>query len=903
MTPKLRTILFNKALAATELLTNPTFASNLTSWGVGSGTGSWSYHSGSGAAKSPIGSGVTTTDDLSQACSFMATAVHKIMYSVTLDITTGNHPTYAVFKFKRSGSVITTKTIKLFLNETTQESEFNYRDDNYDEIAVAFTKHTSDVIDYYVNYFKVQKGTIVKEPLGFKDIALRNDRDEETSSLVEFFESSFQWWGSSLALIQSIETDQGPDATIELWIDVTFSYDYVYEKLYEGLLDVSLLEEASSGPTPYKMKVPMINTDFKSTIVNRKATPVDIQSLTDQDGKPCDPMTAVLARLTPQKVRANAIFNQFKAWDYGFQYGPSETSPDFMYEINENDFVGIDLEDEIQSDITTKNSVAPVGTNDRTIGLYNMEYAGVYDFDIKLNYCLKVAKYGFDPGTSEGYLNTGALLKVFIQINDDDPIEFTTTETGTPSGSHVPGNIYSEYTIYEYADTLTLKKGDVVRIYGKDQGEGFGYGNNTITIFFFQLVLLGQDNSGILWSGQTPPTTPPTGLDSHIYIVADTVYPTTEAEAFFSHDVGAAIVERLSGKRDSFESNYLGGAATKAKQYGSNGFGYAFLEMKGLHIRRYLLADKPFFNSLLDWFIRLRNVHSLGMAFETIDGEEKVVVEELEKFFDDSSTSVDLDNVPGILRNYDASRIIKKVDGGYNVWQAQTTSGIDDPQTKTTWSMDFRRIGTNFSIVADIVTASIAMELTRRQTIEKSKDFQLDNNTFLLAINPTPAGDGRFLPELDENFSDVDNLLNPETRYNYRLWPIWNFIKWMPFFNGALQQKLSSVWKFSGGEGNFDVEGIMDNTSGDMLDNDELISQRQDIPVDIERKRTGYLHLPQVYKINMPMSWQTYKTIRSLPRKAIGISRTNTGHIKCFIKTCKYWLFKSKVELQVWIKP
>lgn len=289
---------------------------------------------------------------------------------------------------------------------------------------------------------------------------------------------------------------------------------------------------------------------------------------------------------------------------------------------------------------------------------------------------------------------------------------------------------------------------------------------------------------------------------------------------------------------------------------------------------------------------------------------EVLRIEEKAHWYDDSETSVDLSFVQNITKVYDREHQFNQVEIGYQKWNAEDVSGIDDPQTKHTYSSIFQRIGQKITLFSRFIAAGLTIEVTRRTTREKSADYKYDNDTFIIALNPntididpeTSPDLTDFQPEFDENFTSVSNLQNSDSRYNLRLTPARNLIRWLNYLSGCLQFYSSSVFKFVSGEGNYDMESTMMGISNGCDDPSdyagEELSEKQDIPIS-----SDYLFIPEPLQITgLPLSWDEYKTIRDNPKKAIGISQTDEDHVKCFIKSLEYNLFSGTCDLTVWPK-
>ncbi len=272
-------------------------------------------------------------------------------------------------------------------------------------------------------------------------------------------------------------------------------------------------------------------------------------------------------------------------------------------------------------------------------------------------------------------------------------------------------------------------------------------------------------------------------------------------------------------------------------------------------------------------------------------------VEEVEHFYDPDYV-LTISNIRDITRKYDNDKIYNKINMGYNTWKSEDIQGIDDTQTQHIYSTRFEKIGQTITLWSDFIAASLAIETTRRKTITESTDYKFDDSTFIIAINPDDVSPDVYRPELDEEFSSIENLQDSELRYNTRLSVAHNFLRWRKWFNGCLQNFLTSYYKFVRGEGNFDMITTMVEQSPDCLDesfDNQPLSEKQDIPVQNE-----FIHLPNYYEFEVPLDWEDYKIIRNNRKKAIGISLTDDNHVALFIDQLDYNVMHAKAKISGW---
>lgn len=736
---------------------------------------------------------------------------------------------------------------------------------------------------------------VINEPDGWKDCRLKLERDKNFHSLIEYFDGSFIFYGDNgivnggIDYIKEVEQTQGFDAQITITIEVSFD-GYTYDPLFTGQLNLSLAQEIPDN----KIQVPIVRDDFWSKFINRLDTPVNIQSQLSLDNEDVNQFDSVNLNLTPQVLQAKYLNEQ----DDG-EY--SEFDGVGYYQITPNNIVLSEIEDTYSLPFAY-NADIPVWWLDAA-------YDGLYHFDLRAEISQLVNVLGNNV-LSE--LVSGGLTSpttfVFVK-NEETAINFSRVDNvASYNGSSVyscwdtpPGGgvIALGSTIFSYSTSIQLKKGDVIRVYlhrtsGSDNVKAFLWGKNGTPCL--DTSFLPKD----VQSGQPPGMV---DIPTYFSVIAETVYPESNAFSFLVHDAAGQICDRIISQYQSFYSEHLGSNDTIYRQYNADGCGWKYAIAKGLQIRQYSLIEKPFFLSFNQWWKGINPILCLGLGYEEINGSQVVRIEEMDHFYDASSTSLDISNVRQITRVYDQDVIFKTVRVGYSKWQSEDVSGIDDPQTKHTYATRFVKTGTELIIESDFIGASLAIETTRRKTRLKSADYKFDNDTFIIAINPTPTVVSPetspnvvdFLPELDENFTSITNLLFSETRYNSRITPARNLMRWIRYVSGCLQSYIDSKFKFASGEGNYDMTSDMSNVSDGCNEYKPEIAENEDIPV-----YNDPLHLALQYEIKVPLEWEDYLTIRENRKKAIGISQTTTGHVKFFIDTLEYELVKGIATIKAW---
>lgn len=875
----------------------------------------------------------------------------------------------------------------------------------------------------------------ISDPGGWDTAKIKLERNEKYHSLVELYDQPFTFYGEDnthnggLDYIRDIEETQGVDADIRIKVEVNFGDGY--DVLFVGLLDLSQIKEVDF----YKADIPVLRDDFWTKFINRESTPVDVQSTTDLDGNDVDVIDPLELTLTSQKI--NKVYDAYLKDSFAVDES----------DWNTNRYVQLSMDTIVLDELKTSFIIPNTWNTEIPAWIFEFKENGVYAFDIKIESVVVYYTAGGTPPnctSTRTITSSGAYIDYYIQKNEEAPVALTKTTNTVGYGSS---------TTYSYLSNVSVNTGDIFRIYGDITANISALGN------IATYVVLSTNNSttvqGMIQDAGTcaflagTPTifdigVSPSGLVNPTYfnINAATEFDDTVSETLLLHDVSHSIIKRISGA--DLYSEYLGGGLITTQGYDTDGCGYPFVLLDGLHIRQYTFTEKPFFKSHSDLWDGVNPIFCLGLGYEELspvgynflnqsfevsltnweqnasagqvfnwnsgaaladgsssglsstakigqantwpagqysieidvfndstggltpfqsalqifvsnnsigDGSEETVVydgdgivdvgtskvikatfeltesweylyfnfykvgpssgyecyisissarlvsyririEHIEHFYDSSDNSVNLSNVNNIERSYLTDSIYKKINIGYQKWESENVSGIDDPQTKHTYTAAFKKVGEEIELYSKFIAASYAIESTRRQVLEKSKDYRLDNDTFIIAINPTASP---VQPELDENFTSITGLNNSDTRYNLRLTPMWNFTRWLKRLSCSFRPLTSAFWKFVDGEGNFDVTYQTSDTCLTPLS--DPINEGSDLEKTLTDSDS--IHGLTVYEFEHPLSWEDYKTIRNNRNKSIGISRTSSFHESFFILSLEYEITKSKAKFRV----
>jgi hypothetical protein len=668
------------------------------------------------------------------------------------------------------------------------------------------------------------EGTLeIKEPEGWDDGVLKLERNKDYNSLVEYWDQPLTFDDAEatdifsgdtlpggLEWIKNIEETQGIGAIITIRINISTDSGLSFRQIFLGTIAIDTVKEIDF----YKAEYGVLRTDGWAKLINRKSIPIDIEAILDLDGNSIVPPISQTITLPSQIIRS-----EFER-DTGFDMNSTQASSavgttSYLIWDNSNTVV-----DEVEDRAEYGSQISSQNPTEFSKYLFKAKYAGIYRFRGGIPYSLIFSS------------SVNVTSKFFFSVISGGSLTEIELLSNTASAT-----VFEQYAATLFDETVTLSAGDEVYIYGRV----------TTNISLSEMIYAPDFNYIFL------------GIDVYttLFVTANTTFPETTTKAFNIKSAGEGILSKITGISPSLLSDYL-----------TSGCGAIYSIMKGLHIRGYNFTEKQFFLSFNEWWEGINPILNLGLGYE---GDQVRI--EPKSYFYDPVPSVYLDFVNMIERSYDLDRVIKSVEIGYEEWSAESKSGVDDPQSKRTYTTSLSVLGKDEKILSKFVAASLAIEQTRRNGKDKTKDWKLDDKTFIISMNGTT-------PELDENFIFISGLLNSSSRYNSRITPARNYMRWQNYVDGALQIPSGQEVKFSAGEGNYSMQSQLKPDDCEATDQtpEPIISEKGNFDVD-----DNFLCTPKMYTFDHPLTQEQYDIINENKNNAIAVSRTDINHLVCFI--------------------
>lgn len=697
----------------------------------------------------------------------------------------------------------------------------------------------------------------IEEPIGWDDAFLKLERDRNFHGVVEFYDQPLTFpKGDDLPggfdYIKNVFDTEGADADITVTVYISNDEGVSYDEVFSGLLDLSTYTNIEQ----YKIQCNILRNDLWSKFQNRKGTSINVKSSTDLDGSARSTLSSKTLSLPSQTVRTQFARNDnYDPDNLGLLQTGSGAGGTTSYLLFSNSYNTLDEISERFDYGVQVTSTLP--TTDKKY-IFKAKYPGTYAVDVTFRYHITLsASRTFDIKCYFARRQNGTLTATQVG----------TTHTGTLA-------VIPDDGAKTLSTSVTLAEGDELYFYIT-----VGLSSATTMLTYFA-------------DYDSDPGLPVDVVYTSLEITADTTYKDSEAEAMLIHESFQSVLDRLVGANNTLYSSYLGRANTQGRTYGSSGCASNYALCRGVHLRGYSFSDKILSFSFDDLWAAANPIFNLGLQYRTISGTELIEILHKDDLYE-SDSSITLNYVNYLEETVDTVNTFKSIKIGYEKWEAEDYSGIDDPQTKREYATPLKKIGEEITLYSKAIAASLAIESTRRQGIEKGADYKLDNDLFIIALDESDLASSIYTPDLDDDFSSVSGLLNATTRYNLKLTPGRNFLRWYKYFNGAFYDLYSSsTYKFVYGEGNYAMLSTQTGSCPEAgtLDEDGNITMGTE---------AGY-HSNKMLEFEHPLSWDEYKTIRDNKNKKIMVSSTNANHDACYIDSIEYQLTKGIAKFKLW---
>lgn len=670
-------------------------------------------------------------------------------------------------------------------------------------------------------------------PKGWEDTEIVLQRHDQYDGVFKDFTIKVDFFcGAGKEYIDNIYDTQGIEAEVNILIEIDCEESGDYDTLYEGILMMKTYEKIQAAPE--YTRVNLMQSGIIQTVLNRLETKVNLSALETLDG---EPLTAF--DFGPYEITLHSkMITKVSNLNFVESFPDPETPLGWTLEGSDTDNVDVfdGSGDRVLTHSFSQTIIPEVAVLNEVLGLTgaasslirsndfpgdNQQIQGDNLYEVvntlpetfivsgKLRFGVRV-DFDWITGTA-GIYNMAAEIspKLYMQVGSE--IRLLETKS-TISGSSVIDSVadptpptsevipLTELS-FEFEETFTeISNDSVIRVYLKfdstrsaERPSGFGqsYNINMTQYSFFHQDYTAYEKSFIKVEQRS--------------ITADST-----GYGFPVHEAGAQISRVITGQPDPFRSSFYGRKNSQPYAYDSNGCGSFISFMNGLQLRGFPIATSPVYMSMKDYIDGLRPLHNIGLGIKYDNGNHYILVEE-KGFFYREEVVLTLNYITNFKTTIDEKKFFNLVNIGYSEWEKEGTNGLDEYNSKRQFALKNKQAGATLDLISPFVASPYSLELTRRKQHKDypTEDTTYDNNIFIICLNRSVDGSGipvnLDIAERDENFTNVQNILSPETTYNIRISPSRILRKHFNVISTSVIKSNATLKdiKFTYGEGNY----------------------------------------------------------------------------------------------------
>lgn len=729
--------------------------------------------------------------------------------------------------------------------------------------------------------------TPVDEPIGWADAELVLARDKKFHGIFFEYSLDLEFQGEAYNQIKMLHDSLGVEAGATLIIALHCDEQTMPEELYRGALNFTKVV-FKEGDT-CTVKIGLEKTGCLMTFNNRYDQEVDLDSLRSLDNAADSPdadvpdltsytnlgRTVTLPNKTILKhdefrntidqqtsiavgsgIPSGVLLSLFTGWQLGF-------GEEVLSEVGDIDPSHI---------WNVSNNIPILRTQINPLIVLQEDGTYKFDFNISLDFYLSTT-----VGDSQHYR-----VKVWFQIIDaDDNTRYSNAlyDSGAiPYLNNVEDACYPSYTIwhpiYLLSDLVTVncKKGDKVLLWAEFDWDSFGGAALKCMTVNQHLTLAGN----------------------YFKVELQSTFPPTDAKVYLVNEALSRITESVTGDCMRVYSDYFG--RTDAQPYASPSEGCGAMEVitNGLKIRNVPKQQDAGGNdmpqtsiSMKKLFEGLNAIHNIGFGMETDPNRANHDLIRIEpiKYFYDNTVVLQLDKIAEVERRVLFEEHYSLFEFGYQKWEAEQFSGLDEFATKRKYRNTSKVIQKTLSQLSSLIASGYSIEVTRRFQYKdaSTKDWRYDNDIFIICVKSDYTVE-------QGNIDTPQNLVDPPTVLNFRISPDRNILRWLKTllqsYNIATDP--TSQLFFVSSDGNYTAYGKINSgcvqEAAAMGESDTLQITTLDVPSD----GIPLYHLEEL-KFDFALSLQQFKALKANPYQVISVRwAQQQSFVDCYIREIKY---------------
>lgn len=285
-----------------------------------------------------------------------------------------------------------------------------------------------------------------------------------------------------------------------------------------------------------------------------------------------------------------------------------------------------------------------------------------------------------------------------------------------------------------------------------------------------------------------------------INVEQDSAFDTTINKGLRIFKAFQRLSQIYTGRDDRFISEYFG---NREDGYQNNGEFSDALLSSGLMIRNF---DDATLRLSFDDAIGLNNYFNIGWSVETFGRVEKLVVENLQYYFN-SFIALDLSDEDVEIKRSSASDLLysSMTFGNDKAGDYEELQGLSEYNAKTTYTSTLLSADSKYDVDGKIRADIIGAELARRKQFETSptEDTPYDKEIFLLDTKNEESN--FYFRRWFEDYEAISGIYDPDTAFNLRLTPFRSLERHAWLFNSGCTRYQDKFTRYANGTGKVDI--------------------------------------------------------------------------------------------------
>ena len=628
--------------------------------------------------------------------------------------------------------------------------------------------------------------TLEYNPINWNTINILFKRSERYHSVLRSQILDVEFPRDGKSYVDTIYETYGIDTEIGCEIQYLKKSDFTYATLFTGIIDLSEWVNRRDTTT-----VKISDSSVMAKFAARDEISIPLNRTTDLDGTALSSYTY----LNTMSVEGVDIL-QYSRYDNRLNSIAINTTG----VITLGDYIGVSDDG---YDLNDNGDNASLPAEILTSAADGIIYTNNSGGDEKITYNLKTSISGTIDviGSGSSWVQT---LRCYAGISSGT-IVINLDKSGTGADSRSFNQSYSSGDI-----TVTLADG--ASIY-----------------FYHYWGLTGTDNVN------TDFAIKPTFVQVHKTVAAKAE---TEHSMPLLHELGAKLLEVMTGKSNPLNAPLLGRTDSEPRTYASDGV-YSLTGVASGNILRG--RDNPLTTTFYDYFKSLDTIYNLGIKYDPTNSEFDIVTKE--DLFKDTKI-ITLGEVKDLEVSVASDEYFNKITCGYK--DKLDYEGINGNQTfnvNTEFANDTKIIPNTLDLQSIYHTDDYGIELARKNAdINSTKDSKRDDLIYLIT-GKRDSGAYQTLQGYEDGFTVIKGVYSPYTRLNLNITPKRNLLRWanvlaVPLF------KSSGDTNYMTKQFSLDLETKKSTEAANIVEKADLAY------TDLEQP----IYYPEVYNFTAPLT-------------------------------------------------